>query len=58
MVSLLTLPMMMAGILEACMDVTTDMGVTGDSARTRRLKYTTRNRRPGREDTLFVGMWL
>lgn len=51
--SLPTLPMMMAGMLEACMEVTTDMEVTGDSTRTRMPKYTTRNRRPGREETLF-----
>lgn len=42
--------MMMAGMLEACMVVTTDMGVTGDSRRTTRPKYTTKNRIPGREE--------
>lgn len=46
--------MMMAGTLEACMEVTTDMGVTGDSTRTSRPKYTTRNRRPGRAETNTV----
>lgn len=46
-----TLPMMMAGMLEACMEITTDMGVTGESRRTSKPKYTTRNRKPGREET-------
>lgn len=45
--------MIMAGTLEACMVVTTDMGVTGDSSSNTREKYTTRNRRPGNEDTLL-----
>lgn len=42
----------MAGMLDACMVVTTDRGVTGDSSRTTREKYTARNRSPGREDAL------
>lgn len=46
-----TLPMMMAGMLEACIEVTTDMGMTGDSRRTSKAKYTNRNRRPRREET-------
>lgn len=43
--------MMIAGMLKACMEVTTDIGVTGDRSRTSRLKYITMNRRPAREET-------
>lgn len=43
--------MMIAGMLKACKEVTTDIGVTGDSSRTSRIKYITMNRRPAREAT-------
>lgn len=42
--------MMIAGMLEACMAMTTDMGVTGESSRATRPKYTPRNRTPRGED--------
>lgn len=45
--------MMIAGILDACIEVTTAMGVTGDSRRTSRPKYTMTKRTPGREKKLL-----
>lgn len=41
-----TLPMMIAGMLDACMAMTTGIGVTGESSRATRPKYTTRNSTP------------
>lgn len=48
----LTRPMMMAGMLKACMEVTAAMGVTGDSRSSSRLKYSSTNRTPAEQQSV------
>lgn len=43
-----TLLTAIVGMLEACMKVTTEIGVTGDRRRPNRPKYTTRSKKPAR----------
>lgn len=41
-----TLLIIMVGMLEACMEVTTETGMTGDRRRPSRPKYTTKRKKP------------